>query len=118
MDVSLHLFIYIVFSVTSTFCVFGQERQEPVCSRFHYDEMLLEKMIRLEHSTNLMMEEFRSIQVKVDNDLATVRKATEDMKSSFQQELDNQRKASEEMKEMIQNETQANKDVMKNIEGK
>ena len=109
--------------------VFGQEKREPICSRFHYEEMLLEKMIRLEHSTNLIMEEFRTIKTEVDTNLAAVKQATEDLKSSVGHELEMLRNASEtikhtaqqaveQMKEKIEEEIQTNKDVMANIEGK
>ena len=80
--------------------ILGQEKQEPVCSRFHYEEMLLEKMIRLEHSTNLMMGEFREIKTQVDNNLAVVNQTTEDMKLSLEEGLQKLRKTSEE----VQNE--------------
>ena len=63
---------YILLSISFVFS--NERKQEPVCSRFHYEEMLLEKMVRLEHSTNLMMEEFREIRAKRDNNLAAVKR--------------------------------------------
>ena len=41
---------------------------EPKCSKFDYEEKLLEKMVRLEHSTNNMMEEFKDISLQVTLD--------------------------------------------------
>ena len=111
-----HYFL-MLFSLSITNCVFGQEKREPICSRFHYEEMLLEKMIRLEHSTNLMMEEFRSIQTKVDNNLAAVSQATENMKSSVEHALETAEQATEQMREKIKEEIQTNKEVMTTIEG-
>ena len=88
-----YIWVFLSFAFVSG--AFGQEKQEPVCSRFHYEEMLLEKMVRLEHSTNLMMAEFREIKTKVDNNLATFKQATEDMKSKLEKELESLRNASE-----------------------
>ena len=97
MMVVLSVKYYILLSISFVFT--NGEKQEPVCSKFHYEEMLLEKMIRLEHSTNLMMEEFREIRAKVDNNLAAVKKATENMKTVLDLELETQRNASKEIKQ-------------------
>ena len=34
--------------------------KEPSCSPFHFEEKLLEKTVRLEHSVGLMMDEIKS----------------------------------------------------------
>ena len=39
---------------------------EPKCSKFDFEEKLLEKMVRLEHSTNSMMEEFKELSLQVN----------------------------------------------------
>ena len=111
--VPLKYFIFVLFFMKIVNRVFGQEAREPICSRFHYEEMLLEKMIRLEHSAHLMMEEFRRIQTKVDNNLVAVSQATENMKSSVEHALEMQRNISEKIK---QDAEHANKQLKEKLE--
>ena len=59
---------------------------EPRCSKFHYDEQLLEKMIRMEHSSNLMMEEFRALKAQASSDLDSVKVEKENIKTILQEE--------------------------------
>ena len=40
---------------------------EPRCLKFDFEEQLLEKMVRMEHSGGVMMEEFRESK-KISND--------------------------------------------------
>ena len=53
---------------------------EPKCSKFDYDERLLEKMIRLEHSTGLMIESFKKISTQIEADLADMKREFSDIK--------------------------------------
>ena len=55
------LSIVVVLLLTEIFC----HAIEPKCSKFDYEEKLLEKMVRLEHSTNMMMEEFKELSLQV-----------------------------------------------------
>lgn len=52
---------------------------EPKCSKFDYDERLLEKMIRLEHSTGLMIESFKKISTQIEADLADMKREFSDI---------------------------------------
>ena len=45
---------------------------EPKCSKFDFEEKLLEKMVRLEHSTEIMMKRFHNLHEKVENNLKTM----------------------------------------------
>ena len=57
---------------------------EPKCSKFDYDEKLLEKMIRLEHKTGLMMDMVNTFVTDTKSDIATIRQQTEEMKQQVQ----------------------------------
>ena len=54
--------------------------REPKCSKYDYDERLLEKMIRLEHSTGLMIASFKKISTQIEADLADMKREFSDIK--------------------------------------
>ena len=56
---------------------------EPKCSKFDYDERLLEKMIKLEHSTGLMMKSFNEISTQIGADLADMKREFNDIKQQI-----------------------------------
>ena len=62
-------FLYTVVRFSSAYSI----EVEPKCSKYDFEEKLLEKMIRLEHSTGIMMERFNDLSEKVENDLSTMK---------------------------------------------
>ena len=46
---------------------------EPKCSKFDFEEKVLEKMVRQEHSTEIMMKRFHNLHEKVENSLKTMK---------------------------------------------
>ena len=105
------LYIWAVFATLCTLhtLIFGHDT-EPMCSKFHYDEQLLEKMIRMEHSANLMMEEFRALRAQVSSDLEGVKKEMENMKTISQEEQ-------EQIRRTMAAEVDKNRQVLEKLEG-
>ncbi|MEW8548537.1 MAG: hypothetical protein AB2693_33975 [Candidatus Thiodiazotropha sp.] len=83
---------------------------EPKCSRFHYDVQLLEKMIRTEHNSNLMMEEFRALRAQVSSDLEKVKKEQLNVKTVLQEEK-------ERMRTTMAAEVDKNRQVLDELKG-
>ena len=48
-------------------------QREPRCSKYDFEEKVLEKLIRMEHSNELIMEEFRQISTSVKEDIETMK---------------------------------------------
>lgn len=84
---NLYLWVFFATPLTVHTLASGHDT-EPRCSKFHYDEQLLEKMIRMEHSSNLMMEEFRALKAQVASDLDSVTKEKANVKTVLQEEQD------------------------------
>ena len=61
---------------------------EPKCSKFDFEEKVLEKMVRMEHSTEIMMERFNDLFERVDNNLKTMKDEFEDMKLRIKEDQD------------------------------
>ena len=83
---------------------------EPRCSKYDFEEKVLEKMVRVEHSTNLIMDEFRAIKTQVASTLDTMRKEADEMKTVLEEE---RKRITDTMTAEIAN----NREVLK-IEGK
>lgn len=47
--------------------------EEPRCSKFDFEEKMLEKMVKMEYSTGIMMEEFRKIKTEVQEGLVAMK---------------------------------------------
>ena len=60
--------------------------EEPRCSKFDFEEKLLEKMVRMEHSGGLMMEEFRKLTANVKDSLGAMRSEFDEIKREAQEE--------------------------------
>lgn len=56
---------------------------EPKCSKFDFEEKLLEKMVRMEHENKLMMEDFMKISQQVKEDQRHVNEEVVKMKTEF-----------------------------------
>ena len=61
------LFIYLLF-FPSCFCL-----EEPTCSKYHFEEKVLEKVIRFEHKMEIITESMNDISGKVKDDIATMK---------------------------------------------
>lgn len=76
------LFISLVLSLSTT----SSSATEPHCSKFHYEEQLLEKMIRTEFKVEQMekraMETFDLVEKTLDNLKATVEDFETHMKNN------------------------------------
>ena len=61
---------------------------EPKCSKFDFEEKVLEKMVRLEHSTETMMKRFHNLHEKVENSLKTMKDEFDAMKLRVKEDQD------------------------------
>ena len=66
----------------------SKDDHEFSCSKFHFDEKVLEKLVRLEHSNSIIMDEFNEVKEKVKADLDKTMKETEEMKTTMRKELE------------------------------
>ena len=64
----------------------GMSSEEPKCSKFDFEEKMLEKMVRMEHSNGLMMEEFRELTANVKDSLGAMRSEFDEIKREAQEE--------------------------------
>ena len=62
--------------------------EEPRCSKFDFEEKLLEKMVRMEHSGGVMMEEFRELTADVKDGLGAMKREFDEIKRQAQEERD------------------------------
>ena len=61
---------------------------EPKCSKFDFEEKVLEKMVRLEHSTEIMMKRSHKLHEKVENSLKTMKDEFDAMKLRIKDDQD------------------------------
>ena len=61
---------------------------ESRCSKFDFEEKLLEKMVRMEHSAGVMMEEFRELTADVKDGLGAMKREFDEIKQQAQEERD------------------------------
>ena len=61
---------------------------EPKCSKFDFEEKVLEKMVRLEHSTEIMMKRFHNLHETVENSLKTMKDEFDAIKLRVKQDQD------------------------------
>ena len=67
--------------------------EEPKCSKFDFEEKLLEKMVRMEHSGGVMMKEFQEIAASVKDDLGKMKREFDEIKREVQEErISNERR--------------------------
>ena len=84
-------FLYIIVGCNSAYSI----EVEPKCSKYDFEEKLLEKMIRLEHSTGIMMERFNDLSVKVENDLSTMKQEFNEIKLQVKEDQEHYKKIAE-----------------------
>lgn len=73
---------------------------EPRCSKFDYEERLLEKMVRLEHSTNNMMVEFKEISLQVKDGLTSTKTELTETRQQLEKDQDNSSRAIEQFESL------------------
>lgn len=61
--------------------------EEPKCSKFDFEEKVLEKMVRVEHASGLMMEEFKKLTTEVKENLDIMKREFSELKHQTQQDL-------------------------------
>ena len=106
---------------------------EPMCTRFSYDELLLEKMIKIEHKTGVMIDNFSEISKQVKTDLERVKgefdkiqrdikalsteghDTIENIKSQFDEMIKEQ---AEKIAETVLRETEKYKKEISDLKGK
>jgi len=71
----MYLIVFVLLQCTAVIC------SEPSCSRFHYEEKLLEKMVRLEFQVEQMKEERQQLR----DALANMRTEVREQKSRLDQ---------------------------------
>ena len=75
------------FLQLSTVFSFGSLNVEPKCSRFDFEEKLLEKVVKMEHTSGLMAETFKSFSTQMKTDLQRMKDDFEEMKAETKKEL-------------------------------
>ena len=70
---------------------------EPKCSKFDFEEKLLEKMVRMEHQNKVMMEDFMKISQQVKEDQRQFNKQLVTMKTEFDKVTGAQQHVKEEL---------------------
>ena len=61
------LFVYLV-SFPRRFC-----HEEPTCSKYHFEEKVLEKVVRFEHKMEIIMDSVKDISTKVKDDIQNMK---------------------------------------------
>ncbi|XP_060582860.1 uncharacterized protein LOC132739214 [Ruditapes philippinarum] len=75
------LFVFVI--VVGTYCYNFSEAREPVCSKFAYEEQLLEKMIRTEIKVETMVNENKKTEDNVIRTLSDIKQAVADFTDMF-----------------------------------
>lgn len=104
----LTIFISISFSLCHI-------REEPICSKFHYEEQLLEKMVRMEHASGLMSEDFKQLTRKVENALETTRSELNGIERQAQKGLEQYKRQALEELEQYKRQVQAGLDQYQQV---
>ena len=78
--------IFLIAVCTRIDCYVGDD--EPKCSKFDFEEKVLEKMVRLEHSTEIMMKGFNNLHGKVETSLKTMVDEFDAMKLRVKEDQD------------------------------
>ena len=75
-----NLFVILVAAAIS------RTQREPRCSKYDFEEKVLEKLVRMEHSNELIMEEFRQISTRVKEDIETMKGELTEIKRQVKKE--------------------------------
>ena len=60
---------------------------EPKCSKFDFEEKVLEKMVRMEHSAELLRDRFDELSSQLNGDLETMKDENGQLKQETKREL-------------------------------
>lgn len=75
----------LVFIVVISKCI---AEEEPRCSKYHFEEKVLEKMVRMEHSNGIMMDDFKELATRVKESLETMKREFEEMKRQAEEKIE------------------------------
>ena len=73
----------------------GRCDTEPRCSKFDFEEKLLEKMVRMEHATGVMMDQFKELSMEVKDSLHKIKENFAEIKLEAKEELERVKQLSE-----------------------
>ena len=68
---------------------------EPRCSKFDFEEKLLEKVVRMEHATGVMMDQFKDLSMVVKDSLHNIKVKNEEIKVEAKEEMERIKQLSE-----------------------
>ena len=68
---------------------------EPRCSKYDFEEKLLEKVMRMEHTTGVMMDQFKQISMEVKDSLHEINENFKEIKLEAKEELERVKQLSE-----------------------
>ena len=77
------LYNLFVILVAAAIC---RTQREPRCSKYDFEEKVLEKLVRMEHSNELIIEEFREISTRVKEDIGTMKGELTEVKRQAKEE--------------------------------
>ena len=72
--------------VIITFCtgaVLCRRNEEPKCSAFDYEEQILKKVIRMEHTNELKFDEITSLTTQLKEDVVTLKTKIEEYEKAI-----------------------------------
>lgn len=117
MKITVSLYLLVLM----TMIVSCMADMEPKCSKFDFEEKLLEKMVRMEHQNKLMMEDFMKISQQVKEDQRHVNEQLVTIKTEFDKVTEAEQHVKEELialkTEFDEIQRQANEDSKTLIEG-
>ena len=80
----LFVFFFVFLAIFQISVSRGSMAAEPVCSKFSYEEKLLEKMIRTEIRVETMQNEIKKTEENVLNTLLEIKKTASDIYDRFE----------------------------------
>ena len=69
--------LLLVFVLVTSKCI---AEEEPRCSKYHFEEKVLEKLVRMEHSNGIMMDDFKQVATQVKESMDTMKREFEEIK--------------------------------------
>ena len=91
MDFKKFAFVFILILELKVACCYA----EPRCSKFDFEEKLLEKVIRMELATGVMMDQFKEISMEVKDSLQKINENFKEIKLEAKEELERVKQLSE-----------------------
>ena len=75
----------LVFILIISKCI---AEEEPRCSKYHFEEKVLEKLVRMEHSNGIMMDDFKQLATEVKDSMETMKREFEEMKRQAEEKIE------------------------------